>query len=909
MRTMTMKNERGIAMVATLLVMLLFSALMVGFTTVVMSDQRYRGIDRDRTQAFYAAHGGLEKLTADLNNLFLQNVAPTQAQLDTLMASPPNMAAEGIQFLAADNSNGYTLRKPPPPNDIVSGMVSSGPYQGLVALKTRYELNSTARTRVGGEVHLLRNLETVAIPVFQFGMFSDVDLSYHAGPNFAFGGRIHSNANLFLANGNGGDGTGLSISDKVTVVRDIIRDFLVNGQPVGPGTTWPGRIQQARTPGACPAACRDLNINEGSLVDYLGSAANPIWPTLSLSTYNGYIRNGITGAKPLNLPLVGMGAQNTALVGRPPQNSNENVNNPALFGERYYSQVSLRILLSDTAADLQNLPGVTATPPESLEANWAAAPPAWYNAGVLDAAHPALARSAGVITPAVTTTLATVAGAVNVRVNTTAPFQGAIPAVPLPAIFYANGLPFRCTGSTAVAPLQLTGCTGTPAIALGVALTTPFLSSSGVPLIGGFIKIERQDPNFVWIDVTQQILGYGIAAANPSVAGCVDPSPNAIIRLQRVADIPVNPAAGGCGTAATIAPTDFWPLALFDAREALTRDVAPGVPNPTLGGVMYYVQLDVRNLSRWFNGVAPYAAGSGPGSKWNNGFSVYFSDRRNNRNGVNETGEYGFEDVVNPQTAAGTPNGIFDQGEDLNASGGLDTYGQNPSYNGAAGVPPGAAAPMGAASRPWTQVSALQAKANRPIFFRRALKLINGGLGNIVMPGLTIVAENPVYVQGDWNAAAGFPAGSATSIVGDSLTLLSNNWNDLNSFANPYNPGARVRPAQSWYRFATIAGKNRWFPHPALEPTLDFGTDGGAHNFLHMLESGGTVNYRGSIATFFYSRQATGTYKCCATVYGAPVRQFNFDVNFLTPSLLPPLTPVFRDINTLGFSQETRPGL
>jgi len=903
---MTIKNERGIAMVATLLVMLLFSALMVGFTTVVMSDQRYRGIDRDRTQAFYAAHGGLEKMTADLNNLFLQNVAPTQAQLDILMANPPNMAADGIVFQNATGGNGYTLRKPPPPNDVAAGMVSSGPYQGLIAMKTRYELNSTARTRTGGEVHLLRNLETVAIPVFQFGMFSDVDLSYHAGPNFAFGGRIHSNANLFLASGNGGDGSGLSISDKVTVVRDIIRDFLVNGQPVGGGTNWPGRIQQARTPGACPAACRDLNIGEGSLTGYLGSGANPIWPTLSLSTYNSYIRNGTTGAKPLNLPLVGMGAQNTALVTRPPQNSNENVNNPALFGERYYSQVSLRILLSDTAADITNLPGVTANAPESLEAtNWGTPAQPWYNLGVADQAHPPLARSAGVL-GVLTVTLANVAGSPTVRVNTIAPFPGAVPiALATPVIFQSGGNWFRCTG-TGAGP-SLTGCTNTPALAVNAQITMPYLSTQGTPLIGGFIKIERQDVNFVWTDVTREILGWGIAAANQAVAGCADPSPNAIIRLQRVADVPPSPLAGGCNTAAVPIATDFWPLALFDAREGLVRDVAAA--NPTVGGTMHYVQLDVRNLSRWFQGIAPYAAGSGPGSKWNNGFSVYFSDRRNNRQGVNETGEYGFEDVVNPQTAAGTPNGIFDQGEDLNGNAGLDTYGQNPTYNGAAGVPPGAVAPLNAAARPWTLLTAIQAKANRPVLFRRALKLVNGGLGNIVMPGLTIVAENPVYVQGDWNAAAGFPAGAATSIVGDSLTLLSNNWNDVNSFANPYNPGARIRPAQSWYRFATIAGKNNWFPHPNLEPTLDFGTDGGAHNFLHMLESGGTVNYRGSIATFFYSRQATGTYKCCNTVYGAPVRAFNFDVNFLTPALLPPLTPVFRDINTLGFSQETRPGL
>jgi hypothetical protein len=198
---------------------------------------------------------------------------------------------------------------------------------------------------------------------------------------------------------------------------------------------------------------------------------------------------------------------------------------------------------------------------------------------------------------------------------------------------------------------------------------------------------------------------------------------------------------------------------------------------------------------------------------------------------------------------------------------------------------------------------------NRPIFFRRALKLVRGGLGAIVQPGLTIASENPVYIEGDWNAAAGFPQGAATAVISDAVTLLSNNWNDNNSFANPYNPGARARPAQSYYRFATIAGKPNTFPWPqAWGAPVDFGTDGGAHNFLRMLESGGTVNYRGSIATFYYARQATGTYKCCTFVYGAPARVFNFDTNFLTPALLPPLTPVFRDVDSLGFSQENRPG-
>jgi hypothetical protein len=213
--------------------------------------------------------------------------------------------------------------------------------------------------------------------------------------------------------------------------------------------------------------------------------------------------------------------------------------------------------------------------------------------------------------------------------------------------------------------------------------------------------------------------------------------------------------------------------------------------------------------------------------------------------------------------------------------------------------------------------------SNRAILFRRALKLINGGLGNIIAPGFTVVTENPVYVQGDWNTAqAGFLNNDGhvpTSVIADAVTLLSNEWIDRNSFINPYCPAPNVglcgaansrnRGTPSFYRLAIIGGKGMAFPQPAGTAT-DFGTDGGAHNFLRYLENGNNqaVNYRGSIATFYYNRQAVGTFKCCTTVYGPPTRNYAFDTDFLNPALLPPLTPVFRDLNALGFSQELRPG-
>lgn len=105
--TMRTHSERGIALLTTLLLIVLISGLLVGFTAVVTSDQRFRGTDRTRTAAFYSAHAGLEKLTADLGNLFNGTFAPTGAQVNQLTAAPPVFA--NTSFLAADGTSGYKI--------------------------------------------------------------------------------------------------------------------------------------------------------------------------------------------------------------------------------------------------------------------------------------------------------------------------------------------------------------------------------------------------------------------------------------------------------------------------------------------------------------------------------------------------------------------------------------------------------------------------------------------------------------------------------------------------------------------------------------------------------------------------------------------------------------------------------
>jgi hypothetical protein len=886
-------RERGMILITTLLLMLLMSALLAGFAVAVLGDQQFRGVDKDRATAFYSAHAGLEKLTSDLGGLFQTNFAPTGTQINALEANAPSLT--GIEFVTPTGTSGYQIGFAADVNGNPTSQaltIRNGPYQGLIGQVTPYQIDVTARTTGGADVHVRRELQTVTIPVFQFGTFSDTDLGFHSAATFSFGGRVHSNGNLFLA----GNAT-LTLSDKVTSAGEIIRKYLMNGYTVSGNYT--GNVRVLRAPGLY----RDLALTEQSLQNNIGSAVNePTWTNISIGTYNGNIRNIRTGARRLDLPLITVGGTPIDLIKRP-ATQNENTTNPTLYNSRYFTMASLRILLSDTANDILNLPGVTATAPVSLDT----AMGAWYT---VDANHPPLATSVGPAGPAgvgTTTNGATAASAANIIVNSLNGFNATAPNW----IFVTSNAnpavitPVYCTSTTTAPSARFTGCTGTPAANNGAAVDTYYRTTAGTGLNGGFIKIEKQDGNGNWTDVTAEILNLGIAGKNLFVAGCAEPNLNAVIRFERLRDRPSTVPGNACGNGST-QPRDYWPNTLFDTREGNFRDdQALASTNVFLGGVMHYVELDMNNLRRWWQGAIGV---SGPGSMNVTGYVVYFSDRRLNRNALNlETGEYGFEDFVNPASNTGAASGTLNTGEDVNANGTLEIYGQTPI------LAAGAATPLDANARPWTNVSQVIGRINRALFFRRALKLVNGAQGNLMPPGIAVIAENPVYVQGNYNAANGFGNPHvAASIIADAVTVLSNNWNDRNSFTSPQDPSNRTATT-TWYRMAVIAGTGRSFPRSGVvnNPPENFGTDGGIHNFLRYLEdwSGDTVNYRGSIAILYNNRQGVGTFKQAGNnnVYGTPAtRAYAFDVEFLQPSLLPPRTPVFRDINTLSFTQVMR---
>jgi hypothetical protein len=973
-----MRRDSGIALLTTLLLMLLMSSLLVGFILLITSGQKLSGINNDYSRAFYAAEAGMEKITADLGTLFDTNYAPSAAQITVISSAPPSLP--GIQYVQygpicspSTSCSGYQITY----NTDSSGnplatvtSVQSGSFQGMTALATQYTLLVTARTVSNNEVKLQRTTQTVGIPMFQFGVFSDTDLSFFPGPNFNFGGRTHTNGNLFLAGG-----AILTLADRVTAVKDVIRTNLSNGFPTTTGQ-YPGTVNITTSPGT--AAYRALAYTEGSLVGTLGSAVDPNWTNISLgaTNYAGNLRNGATGADALNLGIVLLGNGTTQpidMIRRPLSNGLEST---AVLNLRYFAQASLKILLSDNSSDITNLPCIdTTTAPFDLStmampvASWAG-------------------------------TAATLKTKMNT--NNTAGYN--TPPVPLAA----SG---AVKGATAYNSAD------------GYWLPTPnvatYTTASGLPIIKGFIKIEVQtaygNPCGTWKDVTLEVLSYGYAGrdlypqigltaaqygtAEPLLvlppgtvapSTCQDVHPNAIIRLERVRDNPANYANTNANTrcgvinnalpASQVYPTnpaDYWPNALFDVREGTLRDVSPAgilgagvtaVPYSsmmTLGGIMNYIEVDAKNVARYLGGALP---GSGPlaydSVNAPNDFSVYISDRRGNYSAgvltnpwpplsfsTHETGEYGWDDFVNPGSAAGCPSGSQDTGEDLDVLGttGFYTYGQDPTYIMGAGIAynvlgpgqygmyslaapgnlygstvgtnaltPNPSCAVTVPSKVWPMTYAIdtnEPRENPNPFFRRAIKIVDGNLLTAlgtcpggVPCGLAIATENPAYIFGDLNsnsAGGGFnDPNVAVSVNADAVTLLSNSWNDVNSFQTPY--GNNNNSVTTWYRAAVMAGKGVSFPQPVGYATnQDFGTDGGVHNFLRYLEnwSGQTVNYSGSIISMYYNRQATGTYKCCTVVYQAPTRGYNFDTDFLTPSLLPPRTPLFRDVNTTGFTQ------
>jgi type II secretory pathway pseudopilin PulG len=174
---------------------------------------------------------------------------------------------------------------------------------------------------------------------------------------------------------------------------------------------------------------------------------------------------------------------------------------------------------------------------------------------------------------------------------------------------------------------------------------------------------------------------------------------------------------------------------------------------------------------------------------------------------------------------------------------------------------------------------------------RGGVRLKNGA--TIPPGGLTMVSNNPIYIQGDYNTGAngsvqpdsnrsgGDPTKNTVpgyqkqscAVVGDAVMILSNAWQDANS----YKAVDQRNASPTTVNTAIVSG---------IVPTGEVNNNysGGAENFPRFMEkwgSGNTFTYYGSMVELYKSQQNVGVWGK-GNVYDPPKRKWYFDRQFYT---------------------------
>jgi hypothetical protein len=166
---------------------------------------------------------------------------------------------------------------------------------------------------------------------------------------------------------------------------------------------------------------------------------------------------------------------------------------------------------------------------------------------------------------------------------------------------------------------------------------------------------------------------------------------------------------------------------------------------------------------------------------------------------------------------------------------------------------------------------------------KRGIRLKNGS--SLPSSGMTFIAENPVYIQGDYNTGGTPPSDSGTftsptvsgytranaAVIGDAINILSGAWVDTNSDKSISNRVATSTTVNA----ALVTGE---------VPSGSGYYSGGGENFVRFLEdwqkNSNTFTYYGSMVELFNSQQGTGTWSGSANVYKAPGMHWYYDTNF-----------------------------
>jgi hypothetical protein len=296
---------------------LIFSVVlsMMGLSIVVMAttESMISHNHRLKGEAFYAAEGGLEKQIADLVEISSDGSIPTQSELLSISQVPPDF--EGYTF------EEYGVARD---GDAYMSTITLGPYAGLYALVQPYHMVSSVIGPENARVFVERSSEHHLIPVFQFGVFYDRDLEILPGPVMRFGGRVHTNRDLYV-----GCNVDMYFDSFVTAAGSIVNDR--KDQIMEPeGDVW-------------------FQDDRGNYRRMAFDSRDPDWEEKAIRLWGGRVQDQAHGIVPIGLPLPA-GVEPIEILRR------GEIGDPAELREaRFYYKAGLRII-DGVATDGDGMP-------------------------------------------------------------------------------------------------------------------------------------------------------------------------------------------------------------------------------------------------------------------------------------------------------------------------------------------------------------------------------------------------------------------------------------------------------------------------------------------------------------------------------------------------------------------------
>lgn len=963
------RKESGAALAIALIIVAILSVIALTALAFSSSEARMAGSDLQRMQTFYATASSIEKMTNDFSNLFRYKMRPTANDLNTIANNPPDsLLGEGFTFQQTLQEDTAKLQEMQtmqglPGNVYPRVNIPEGPFAGLYSTIVPYKLTSTGNYPYNGvQIKLEREFNNYLIPLFQFGLFSNSDIELSPGVSMTFNGRIHSNENLFALQN-------VKFLNRLTMAGELVTastvDGVANNLP-GKSNVW------------VEVNSINVKINKGSVGAgsgtiggpyILGSTAgtrgyypgrpqgipNSSWESTSIlpaingtaNRFGGQILTGTTGVTPLKMPLQLEGSSVAELIKRSLPTDSEIVKT-----SRYQAKSQVRILLDDETAGSGN-----------------------DNAAGIPAGK-------------------------GVALSTFAP------------IVLNGGSALRRVDNSGAYIDAATIVQSLPDGSIQNAMTVRSVKSSGENVdghyippgagIGGRILIEVTRADGTTVDVTREILSMGMTEGEPNgiiylqrplwaayTQGSRDRSGNGfdLVNLTRNTQKAANgeiqdftsyinsqrefisgPLStlidGGGATVRSASPTDVYnqivPINIYNVREGWFRSQMDEF-NIYERGVTSVVEINMRNLARWLDGIYDSNLLSGTNAisaniKGDEGYVIYISDRRGDKVKAEYTSDgtsfLSTNGTVDNEDIYG-PNNILDEGEDV-----LD-YGWDATQGAASkkGTLQKDTSELPDTGTVWAPTTPRITRANQIMqwsnpnsYFRRAVRLFDGetlsftAANGKLSPtkGITIASENMVYVWGSYNTTGitSIPSGGSTlndggylgpqipaSIVCDAVFPLSKTWFDGLSALYPEGSANGRGTAGFAYRLADdnlpnvgqstsvraafIIGTTKGALSASPGRSIDgLRRNGGTNNFPRFLEiwnwNGQTKpwNYTGSINPLYFSSQALSQWENSTSItYMPPQRNWSFDATFLNPNKLPPGTPFFQYVQATGFRQ------